>query len=72
MRNLLERMKAEPLAKLNSEKEKYATTFDCVERDLKNNEFIMDLKFKTIAELKIHGIVNEITYTSIRELFNHD
>ena len=70
MKNLLERMKAEPLAKLNSEKEKYATTFEDVEHDLKNNKFIMDLRFGTIAELKIHELVDEITYTSIRELFN--
>ena len=70
MKNLLERMKPEPLAKLNSEKEKYATTFELVENDLKTNEFVSDLRFGTIAELKIHGIVNEITYTSIRELFN--
>ena len=70
MKNLLERMKAEPLAKLNSEKEKYASTFEAVEHDLKTNQFVSDLRFGTIAELKIHGIVNEITYTSIRELFN--
>jgi hypothetical protein len=70
MKNLLERMKAEPLAKLNEEKDKYASTFEAVERDLKNNEFVADLRFGTVAELKIHGLVNEITYTSIRELFN--
>jgi hypothetical protein len=70
MKNLLERMKAEPLAKLNSEKEKYLSTFEAVEHDLKYNEFVSDLRFGTIAELKIHGIVDEITYTSIRELFN--
>jgi len=70
MKNLLERMKAEPLAKLNETKEKYATTFEDVEHDLKNNKFIIDLRFRTIAELKIHELVNEITYTSIRELFN--
>jgi uncharacterized protein YecA (UPF0149 family) len=70
MKNLLERMKAEPLAKLNEQKEKYATTFEDVERDLKNNKFIADLRFGTIAELKIHELVDEITYTSIRELFN--
>ena len=70
MKNLLERMKAEPLAKFNSEKEKYASTFEDVEHDLKNNKFIMDLRFGTIAELKIHELVDEITYTSIRELFN--
>jgi hypothetical protein len=70
MKNLLERMKPEPLAKLNSEKEKYASTFVAVEHDLKYNEFVSDLRFGTVAELKIHGLVNEITYTSIRELFN--
>jgi uncharacterized protein YecA (UPF0149 family) len=70
MNNLLERMKAEPLAKLNSEKEKYAGTFEAVEQDLKNNKFVSDLRFGTIAELKIHGLVDEITYTTIRNLFN--
>jgi uncharacterized protein YecA (UPF0149 family) len=70
MKNLLERMKAEPLAKFNEAKEKYALTFEDVEHDLKNNKFIMDLRFGTIAELKIHELVNEITYISIRELFN--
>jgi hypothetical protein len=70
MKNLLERMKDEPFRKLNSEKDKYASTFEAVEHDLKRNEFVADLRFGTIAELKIHGIVNEITYTSIRELFN--
>jgi hypothetical protein len=71
MNNLLERMKPEPLAKLNSEKEKYAlTTFTPVEQDLKTNKFVSDLRFGTIAELKIHGLVDEITYTSIRNLFN--
>ena len=70
MKNLLERMKAEPLAKFNEAKEKYATTFEDVEHDLKYNKFIMDLRFGTIAELKIHGLVDEITYTTIRELFN--
>jgi uncharacterized protein YecA (UPF0149 family) len=70
MRSLLERMKAEPLAKLNSEKEKYASTFEAVEQDLKTNKFVSDLRFGTIAELRIHGLVDEITYTSIRELFN--
>ena len=70
MKNLLERMKAEPLAKLNSEKENYALTFEAVEQDLKTNKFVSDLRFGTIAELKIHGLVDEITYTTIRELFN--
>jgi uncharacterized protein YecA (UPF0149 family) len=70
MRNLLERMKPEPLAKLNSEKEKYAGTFEAVEQDLKNNEFVSDLRFGTIAELKIHRLVEEVTYTTIRNLFN--
>jgi uncharacterized protein YecA (UPF0149 family) len=70
MKNLLERMKAEPLAKLNEEKDKYVGTFQSVERDLKTNEFVADLRFGTIAELKIHGLVNEITYTTIREIFN--
>jgi uncharacterized protein YecA (UPF0149 family) len=70
MNNLLERMKAEPLAKLNSEKEKYAGTFEAVEQDLKTNKFVSDLRFGTIAELKIHGLVDEITYTTIRNLFN--
>jgi uncharacterized protein YecA (UPF0149 family) len=70
MKNLLERMKTEPLAKFNSEKEKYASTFEDVEHDLKNNEFVSDLRFGTVAELKIHGLVKEITYTSIRNLFN--
>jgi uncharacterized protein YecA (UPF0149 family) len=70
MKNLLERMKAEPWAKLNQKKDKYALTFEAVEHDLKNNEFVADLRFGTIAELKIHGLVDEITYTSIRELFN--
>ena len=70
MKNLLERMKAEPLAKFNSEKEKYASIFEAVECDLKNNKFVADLRFGTIAELRIHGLVDEITYTSIRELFN--
>jgi hypothetical protein len=70
MKNLLERMKAEPLAKLNEEKEKYASTFEAVERDLKNNEFVADLTFRTIVEFRNNGIVDEITYTTIRELFN--
>jgi hypothetical protein len=70
MKNLLERMKAEPLAKLNEEKDKYVGTFQSVERDLKDNEFVADLTFRTIAELRIHGLVNEITFTTIRELFN--
>ena len=70
MKNLLERMKAEPLAKFNSEKEKYASTFEAVEQDLKTNKFVADLRFGTIAEFKIHGLVDEITYTTIRELFN--
>jgi uncharacterized protein YecA (UPF0149 family) len=69
MKNLLERMKAEPLAKLNEQKEKYASTFVAVEHDLKYNEFVSDLRFGTVAELKIHGLVDEITYTTIRELF---
>ncbi len=63
-------MKAEPLAKFNEAKEKYAITFEDVEHDLKNNKFVADLRFGTIAELKIHGLVDEITYTTIRELFN--
>jgi uncharacterized protein YecA (UPF0149 family) len=70
MNNLLERMKAEPLAKFNEEKEKYATTFEHLKNDLKNNEFVSDLRFGTISKLKIHGLVDEITYTTIRELFN--
>ena len=70
MKNLLERMKAEPLAKLNEEKDKYVGTFQSIERDLKDNEFVADLTFRTIAELRIHGLVDEITFTSIRELFN--
>jgi hypothetical protein len=70
MKNLLERMKPEPLAKLNEEKDKYVGTFQSVERDLKDNEFVADLTFRTIAELRIHGLVNEITFTTIRELFN--
>jgi hypothetical protein len=70
MNNLLERMKPEPLAKLNSEKEKYASTFEAVEHDLKYNEFVSDLRFGTIVELRMHGLVDEITYTTIRELFN--
>ena len=70
MNNLLERMKPEPLAKLNSEKEKYATTFEHLENDLKNNEFVSDLRFGTIVEMWLHGLVKEIKYTTIRELFN--
>jgi hypothetical protein len=70
MKNLLERMKPEPLAKLNEEKDKYVGTFQSIERDLKDNEFVADLTFRTIAELRIHGLVDEITFTSIRELFN--
>ena len=70
MKNLLERMKPEPLAKLNSEKEKYAGTFETVENDLKTNEFVSDLRFGTIAEILMHGLVKEITYTTIRNLFN--
>jgi hypothetical protein len=70
MKNLLERMKAEPLAKLNEEKDKYVGTFQSVEHDLKTNTFVADLTFRTIAELRIHGLVNEITFTTIRELFN--
>jgi hypothetical protein len=70
MKNLLERMKPEPLAKLNEEKDKYVSTFEAVECDLKNNKFVADLRFGTIAELRIHGLVDEITFTSIRELFN--
>jgi uncharacterized protein YecA (UPF0149 family) len=70
MKNLLERMKPEPLAKLNEQKENYVSTFEAVEQDLKTNKFVADLRFGTIAELRIHGLVNEITYTSIRELFN--
>jgi uncharacterized protein YecA (UPF0149 family) len=70
MNNLLERMKAEPLAKLNEQKKLYPTTFTPIENDLKTNKFVSDLSFGTIAELKIHGLVDEITYTTIRELFN--
>ena len=70
MKNLLERMKPEQLAKLNSEKEKYAGTFEAVENDLKTNEFVSDLRFGTIAEIWMHGLVKEITYTTIRNLFN--
>ena len=70
MKNLLERMKAEPLAKLNEQEKLYPTTFTPVENDLKTNKFVSDLRFGTVAELKIHGLVDEITYTSIRELFN--
>ncbi len=70
MNNLLERMKAEPLAKFNEAKEKFPITFEDVEHDLKTNTFVADLTFRTIVDFRHHGIVDEITFTIIRELFN--
>ena len=71
MKNLLERMKAEPLAKLNEAKENYPTTVKKVENDLKNNTFVIDLQYETVLNLSNHDIASTTKFTSITELFNY-
>jgi hypothetical protein len=71
MKNLLERMKAEPLAKLNEQKKLYPTTFTHLENDLKNNQFVIDLKYETVLKLNNYDIASTTKFTSITELFNY-
>ena len=70
MKNLLERMKAEPLAKLNEEVAKYPNTFEHIVNDLKANVFVMDLKFNTIWHLDSYGIIKSMSVTNITTIFN--
>ena len=70
MKNLLERMKPEPLAKLNEEVEKYPNTYRHIVNDLKENEFVIDLKFNTVWHLSNDCIAKSLTLTNITELFN--
>jgi hypothetical protein len=69
MKNLLERMKAEPLAKFNEAKKEYFNTYNDIERELESNYFVINLKFGTIITLcdglsvehpfKIYDIFND-------------
>jgi hypothetical protein len=70
MKNLLERMKAEPLAKLNEKSAQYPNTYSHIITDLKANEFVMDLKFNTVWNLNNDCIAKSLTLTSMSELFN--
>lgn len=70
MKNLLERMKAEPLAKLNEKAAQYPSSYSHIILDLKANEFVMDLRFNTVWHLNNDCIARSLTLTSITELFN--
>ena len=69
MKNLLERMKAEPLAKFNEAKANHPTRYNDIEQELKNNYFVINLKFGTVITLcdrfsiehpfKIYDIFND-------------
>lgn len=72
MKNLLERMKAEPLAKLNEVKKIYPQTFKIVENELINNHTIYGLKYDTVTDLKINGISKSCEIHDIQNLFNHE
>lgn len=71
MKNLLERMKPEPLAKMKEEILKYPNTFEFVEEDLRNNHSILNLKFNTIWNLHHYGIAKSQLLTDITILFNY-
>lgn len=70
MKNLLERMKAEPLAKFNEAKKEYPRTFNEIETDLKNNYSLLRIQYNTVLEFRIHGIANSYDVTEINQLFN--
>jgi hypothetical protein len=70
MKNLLKRMKDEPLAKLNEKSAQYPSTYSHIVNDLKANEFVMDLKFNTVWHLNNDCIAKSLTLTSMTELFN--
>lgn len=70
MKNLLERMKPEPLAKLNEKLAQYPSSYSYIVNDLKANEFVMDLKFNTVWHLNNDCIAKSLTLTNITELFN--
>jgi hypothetical protein len=51
MRNLLERMKPEPLAKFNKAKEKNPTVYSEIEQELKKANFVIHIQFGTVITL---------------------
>lgn len=68
MKNLLERMKAEPLAKFNEQLKLYPNTLESVSTDLINNSYIVKLSFGTVACLRSYGIIKNLE--DIYDIFN--
>lgn len=70
MKNLLERMKPEPLAKFKKAKKEYPIIFKEIEMDLKTNYSLLRMQYNTVLEFRIHGISNSYDLTEINKLFN--
>jgi hypothetical protein len=69
MKNLFERMNSETKAKFQLQKSNYKATFLIIEKDLKSNELLGELKFSTIVNMYIHGVIDTYLIHEISKLF---
>ena len=70
MRNLLERMKPEPLAKLNEALEEYPETLKVIKEDLETHYFVTDLRYGNILYLSFFDIIDNLNISTVKTLFN--